>query len=264
MGLLAFCPGFLIYWSSTQRLTESLSLSLSLSLCVCVCVCVFWLNVHMCTTEARRGLGLELQAVVSCHVGAGNRTPFLELEEQPVLLTTVPFLQSQKLSLGIHTWRPPGCLFICPSWENSGSVLVFSCCLLGVGVGSWKNPLLVSCQLNQVLKAGESLFRFLLTGFLGAGEVTALQKNPVWFPAPTSGSWQLPVTPVLGGSAALWPSEQSLSLSLSLSLTHTHTHTHIHRENGRGRGRERREEKHWLEVFWKILVFLIVWIWELL
>lgn len=51
---------------------------------VCVCVCVFCLHVCVCTmgmSDAHGGeqralalLELDLQMVVSCHVGAGNRT----------------------------------------------------------------------------------------------------------------------------------------------------------------------------------------------
>jgi hypothetical protein len=52
---------------------------------------------HICAVpeEARRGhqnsWNLELQTIVSCHVGAGNQTPG-SLQEQQVLLTTEPSL----------------------------------------------------------------------------------------------------------------------------------------------------------------------------
>ena len=47
-------------------------------------------------------LELELQMVVSHHVGAGNRT-LSPLEEQRVLLTTAQSLQSQVFLLTIHS-----------------------------------------------------------------------------------------------------------------------------------------------------------------
>ena len=54
------------------------------------------IRVLMCVLGASGGwkraldlLGLELQTVVSCHVGAGNPGP---LQEQPVLLTAKPSL----------------------------------------------------------------------------------------------------------------------------------------------------------------------------
>jgi hypothetical protein len=53
-------------------------------------------------------LELELQTVVVYHVGVGP------LEEQPVLLTTEPFLQPPFicLVLGIHKLIPPQCLVL--------------------------------------------------------------------------------------------------------------------------------------------------------
>jgi len=43
-------------------------------------------------------LELELQIVVSCHVGAGNLSPGT-VEEQPVFLTTEPSLQPKMFLL---------------------------------------------------------------------------------------------------------------------------------------------------------------------
>lgn len=72
----------------------------------CVCVCVggggaqaTYEGAHRDQTMAPGLLELQLQAIVSCCVGAGNQT----LEEQPLLLSTQPFSTSLVLYfLSLH------------------------------------------------------------------------------------------------------------------------------------------------------------------
>jgi hypothetical protein len=49
--------------------------------------CMYALRAQECQKQASEPLDLELQMVVSCHVGAGNLTPDA-LQEQQFLLTT--------------------------------------------------------------------------------------------------------------------------------------------------------------------------------
>jgi hypothetical protein len=71
---------------------------------VCVCVaCLYVCASYVCLVSRLQKrvldcLKLELQMVVSHHVGAGNWTPGL-LQEQPALLTTAIFLAPHTISL---------------------------------------------------------------------------------------------------------------------------------------------------------------------
>jgi len=78
----------------------------ALVFCLCVCLCV----------RVWDPLELELQTVVSCHVGAGPR------EEQPVLLTVEPFLQPRFTHF--HTFLNPVSLI-----SAACCLDCWSCCL---------------------------------------------------------------------------------------------------------------------------------------
>lgn len=66
----------------------------------CFHVCLYTMYVPVGTTETRR----VITQVVSCWIGAGNWT----LEEQPVLSTSEPSLQSNILNLSFCDWALAG------------------------------------------------------------------------------------------------------------------------------------------------------------